>query len=90
MRIYAAQGFTSFVLCAGHRKELLYDYFDGRFRDWRVDIVDTGEDSDTGERIRLCADYLGDTFFCNVRRWPRQSRYVRIADCWTSMSGTVR
>jgi glucose-1-phosphate cytidylyltransferase len=63
MRIYAAQGFTSFVLCAGHRKELLYDYFDDRFHNWNVDIVDTGEDSDTGERVRRCADYLGNTFF---------------------------
>ncbi|MGH9444363.1 MAG: sugar phosphate nucleotidyltransferase [Terriglobia bacterium] len=63
MRIYAAQGFERFVLCAGHRKELLYDYFDGRFQNWQVEIVDTGEDSDTGERIRRCADYVGDTFF---------------------------
>jgi glucose-1-phosphate cytidylyltransferase len=63
MRIYAAQGFVHFVLCAGHRKELLYDYFDGRFQDWQVEIVDTGADSDTGDRIRRCADYVGDTFF---------------------------
>src|SRR6266545_2181435 len=63
MRIYALQGFTEFVLAAGHRKEMLYDYFDGRFRDWSVTIVDSGPDADTGERIRRCGDKLGKTFF---------------------------
>ncbi|MEO7144089.1 MAG: sugar phosphate nucleotidyltransferase [Bryobacteraceae bacterium] len=63
MRLYASQGFTSFVLAAGHRREILNDYFDGRFSDWRVRIVDTGEDSATGERVRRCADFVGDTFF---------------------------
>ncbi len=63
MRIYAAQGFTEFVLAAGHRKEMLYDYFDGRFPQWDVRIVDTGAESDTGERIRRCLPYAGDRFF---------------------------
>ena len=63
MRLYAAQGFTSFVLAAGYRKEILDDYFDGRFLNWDVEVVDTGSASDTGERIRRCAPYVGDTFF---------------------------
>lgn len=63
MRIYARQGFTRFVLSAGHRKEILDDYFDRRFRQWAIDIVDTGEDANTGDRIRRCADVVGDTFF---------------------------
>ncbi|MDX2149891.1 MAG: sugar phosphate nucleotidyltransferase [Bryobacteraceae bacterium] len=63
MRIYANQGYTDFVLAAGHRKEMLYDYFDGRFPDWRIRIEDTGEDSDTGERILRCAPHLGERFF---------------------------
>jgi glucose-1-phosphate cytidylyltransferase len=62
MRLYASQGFNEFVLAAGHRKEILQDYFSGRYMDWSVQIVDTGESSDTGERIRRCADYVGDTF----------------------------
>jgi len=63
MRLYAQQGFTDFVLAAGHRKEMLYDYFDGRFPEWKIRIVDTGEESDTGERVRRCADSVGDRFF---------------------------
>jgi glucose-1-phosphate cytidylyltransferase len=62
MRIYAAQGFTRFVLAAGHRQEMLHDYFAGRFPNWSVEIVDTGVESDTGDRILRCAPYVTDTF----------------------------
>ena len=63
MKIYAAQGFTDFVLAAGHRKEMLIDYFEGRFSDWNVQIVDTGDDAETGDRIFRCAPYVEETFF---------------------------
>ncbi len=63
MRVYAAQGFRQFVLAAGHRKEILIDYFEGRFKDWDIRIVDTGENSDTGERVRRCASLAGERFF---------------------------
>src|SRR5215467_8980615 len=63
MKIYADQGFKSFVLAAGHRQEILRDYFHDRFASWNVRIVDTGADSDTGERIRRCTPYLSETFF---------------------------
>ncbi len=63
MRFYEVQGFTDFVLAAGWRKEILDDYFDRRFPQWNVTVVDTGAASDTGERIRRCEPYLGETFF---------------------------
>jgi glucose-1-phosphate cytidylyltransferase len=62
MRIYAAQGFNDFVLAAGHRKEMLFDYFEGRFSEWKIRIVDTGEDADTGDRILRCGTFLGERF----------------------------
>jgi glucose-1-phosphate cytidylyltransferase len=63
MRSYAAQGFTKFILAAGYRIEMLQDYCEGRFPQWDVKIVDTGAESDTGERIRRCQDHVGDRFF---------------------------
>ena len=62
MRIFAQQGFDQFVLAAGHRQEILTDYFQGRFFDWKTEIVDTGADADTGERIRRCAGLLDGPF----------------------------
>ena len=63
MRIYAEQGFTEFILAAGHRKEILTDYFEGRFHDWSVRIVDTGDEADTGDRLLRCKPWLSDRFF---------------------------
>src|ERR1700739_3976264 len=63
MHIYAGQGFRRFVLAAGHRKELLFHYFEGRFSDWSVEILDPGLEADTGDRIRACFDHVGDRFF---------------------------
>ena len=63
MNIYADQGVTEFVLAAGHRQEVLRDYFYGRFSNWKVEIVDTGDESDTGERLRRCAPRLGNLFY---------------------------
>src|SRR6202161_4262369 len=63
MRIYAQQGITRFVLAAGHRQEMLHDCFDGRFKEWDIRILDTGDRSDTGERLLRCAPYVGETFF---------------------------
>ena len=63
MRIYASQGVTDFILAAGHRKEMLYDYFEGRFQQWNIKIIDTGDNADTGERIITCRQYMEDTFY---------------------------
>ncbi len=63
MHIYARQGFRKFVLAAGHRKEMLFDYFDGRFPEWEITILDTGVEADTADRIRACMNYMGERFF---------------------------
>ncbi len=63
MQIYARQGVRKFVLAAGHRKEMLFDYFDGRFPEWEIKILDTGAEADTGDRILTCLDEVGDQFF---------------------------
>lgn len=62
MRTYASQGFDDFVLAGGHRIEMLHDYFEGRFSDWNVKIVNTGDDADTGDRILRCGDFVGGRF----------------------------
>jgi len=63
MDIYAAQGFTDFVLAGGHQKDLL-DEFAAHLREpWDVEVIDTGDDTNTGGRVRALADVVGDTFF---------------------------
>jgi len=62
IRSFIRQGFTKFVLAAGYRKSVLHDYFDGKQFGAEIEIVDTGEDTDTGDRVLACRDYLDGRF----------------------------
>lgn len=63
MQLYALHGFTDFVLAAGYKKELIEEFAKSLEVPWNIDVVDTGEETNTGGRVRKCADYVGDTFF---------------------------
>ncbi len=60
MKIYRAQGFRDFVLCLGHRGEIIRDRFSGgaRAEDWEVAFADTGAETNTGGRLRRIAPRL--------------------------------
>lgn len=63
MGIYAAQGFTDFVLAAGYRQEMIEDFAATVDPSWKVDVLDTGEGTNTGGRVLGVADHVGDDFF---------------------------
>jgi glucose-1-phosphate cytidylyltransferase len=63
MEIFAAQGHLDFIISVGYRKQIIEDYFDTQRANWRVKIVDTGENADTGDRILGCRDLLHERFF---------------------------
>ncbi len=63
MEIYAGQGFRSFILSAGFKADLIREFADSMPRDWEVDVVDTGVDTNTGGRVIGVRDMVGDTFF---------------------------
>jgi glucose-1-phosphate cytidylyltransferase len=63
MDIYASQGFTSFVLAAGFRTDLIETFAGDLPSAWAVEVVDTGEDTNTGGRLQRCAPRLGERFF---------------------------
>jgi glucose-1-phosphate cytidylyltransferase len=62
MELYAAQGFTDFVLAAGFKQELIREFAE-TVSHWSVDVVDTGEDTNTGGRVARCRDRLSEPFF---------------------------
>lgn len=64
MRIYACQGFQEFVLAAGYKAESLLAFADALEEPWSVEVVDTGLETKTGERVRRCGERLDSTFFC--------------------------
>lgn len=63
MDVYAEQGFTDFVLAAGYRAEMIEAFAGSCPKDWGVAVIDTGEDTNTGGRVRRCREILGSVFF---------------------------
>src|SRR5882672_9631781 len=49
LELYASQGVHEFVLAAGFKHELISEFADSLPGEWKVDVVDTGEETNTGE-----------------------------------------
>lgn len=63
LEIFAGQGRTDFVLAAGYKLELIEAFAAELPATWRVEVVDTGEDTNTGGRVRRLADRIDDDVF---------------------------
>ena len=83
MKYYAHYGHTEFILCLGHRADVIKEYFlkyneclsndfvlknggkklrllNRDLDDWTITFVDTGIDSNIGERLMAVRDHIGD------------------------------
>lgn len=64
MELYARQGHRRFILAAGYLGDVLAQHFVDTPHDWEVEVVDTGLETETGERVRLASRHVqGDRFF---------------------------
>jgi glucose-1-phosphate cytidylyltransferase len=63
MEIYADQGFTDFILAAGYKAELVWKFAQTLPASWQVEVVDTGEQTNTGGRVMKVRERLGAEFF---------------------------
>lgn len=64
MGVYAAQGHRRFLLAAGYLGELIAERYADGWDGCDVEVIDTGAETETGERVRLAADKVeGDRFF---------------------------
>ncbi len=63
IEIYARQGVRRFVLATGYRGDVVADWARTLPSDLEVIAHDTGEESNTGERVRRCGELEGDTSF---------------------------
>ena len=63
MNIYSAHNITDFVICLGYKGELIKEYFRKLNSTlWNVELIDTGEYTMTGGRIKRIQKYIDDTF----------------------------
>jgi glucose-1-phosphate cytidylyltransferase len=63
MDIYAAQGARRFLLSGGYKIDMIRAFADSLPEEWEVEVVDSGEDANTGVRIWRCRDILTERFF---------------------------
>jgi len=63
MEIYAGQGFRPFVLSAGFKADMIREFAATTPSSWEVEVVDTGEQTNTGGRVTGVRDRVGETFF---------------------------
>ena len=63
MKIYSIHKITDFIICCGYRGNVIKEYF-SKFNSslWNIQLVDTGEDTMTGGRLKRIQDRIDDTF----------------------------
>ena len=63
MRTYSVHNINDFVICLGFKGELIKEYFE-KFDSalWNIELVDTGERTMTGGRIKRIQKHIDDTF----------------------------
>jgi len=63
MKIYSVHNINDFVICLGYKGQQIKNYFEEQKSDsWNIELVDTGEDTMTGGRIKKIKKYVDDTF----------------------------
>ena len=63
MKQYAKYGFKDFYIALGYKGKVIKKFFNKKFFDWNINLIDTGKNTMTGGRIKRLTKYLGkDTF----------------------------
>jgi glucose-1-phosphate cytidylyltransferase len=65
MKIYSSYGFKDFIICLGYKGEYIIDYFTNNPMpsDWKLSLVNTGDNTMTGGRIKRIKEYIGNEDF---------------------------
>ena len=61
MKYYSVFGFTEFIICGGYKINVIKDYFN-RLKineTWKIKVINTGSNSNTGERLKRVRKYIG-------------------------------
>lgn len=66
LKVYSSYGLNDFVLCLGYLGDSIRQYFAENLNDnWKLILADTGEDTNTGGRVKRVTQFLdGSEDFC--------------------------
>jgi glucose-1-phosphate cytidylyltransferase len=66
IKYYSVYGFSEFIICGGYKINIIKSYFKNykkKFnKSWKIKIVNTGVNSNTGERLKRVKKYIDNTF----------------------------
>jgi glucose-1-phosphate cytidylyltransferase len=65
IKYYSVFGFSKFIICGGYKVNIIKNYFKNlkkKNNTFNIRIINTGEKSNTGERLRRIKKYVGETF----------------------------
>ncbi len=63
MSIYAAQGFTDFILATGYKGDVIHNWVANLETNWNVQAIDTGLETQTAGRIKQIISLYEDSQF---------------------------
>ena len=60
MNFYAQYNYKNFIVALGYKGEIIRKYFSKKINDWKIDLVDTGEKTMTGGRVKRLQKIIGN------------------------------
>ena len=63
MKRYAKYGYKDFYIALGYRGEVIKNFFNKKFFDWNINLIETGKNTMTGGRLKKLKKYLGKETF---------------------------
>jgi len=63
MKQYAKYGFKDFYIALGYRGEVIKKFFNKKFFDWNINLIETGKNTMTGGRLKRLRKFIGNETF---------------------------
>ena len=63
MQQYAKYGYKDFYIALGYRGEIIKKFFNKKFFDWDINLIETGKNTMTGGRLKRLKKYIGKETF---------------------------
>jgi glucose-1-phosphate cytidylyltransferase len=60
MSIFAQVGIKEFIVASGYKSEIIENWVQSLKTDWRIQVINTGGETQTGGRISMCLDLVPD------------------------------
>jgi len=63
MKQYAKYGYKDFYIALGYRGEVIKKFFNKKFFDWNINLIETGKNTMTGGRLKRIKKFIGNETF---------------------------